>query len=71
MTAKGRNETPNTPDVTESRIARTKVDELPRVDRGVRGTADLMRPDLVKPPLAESRSGGKLSNFFQPETPDE
>ena len=45
-----RNDTPNTPDVKESEIARMKVDELRRrlKDRGVKGTAELKKPDLVK-----------------------
>jgi hypothetical protein len=44
------NDTPNTPEVKESEIARMKVDELRRrlKDRGVKGTAELKKPDLVK-----------------------
>jgi predicted HTH domain antitoxin len=44
------NDTPNTPDVRESEIARMKVDALRRElkDRGVKGTAELKKPDLVK-----------------------
>jgi hypothetical protein len=45
-----RNDTPNTPGVNESDIARLKVDVLRRrlKDHGVKGTADLKKPDLVK-----------------------
>jgi hypothetical protein len=44
------NDTPNTPDVNESEIARLKVDVLRRRlrDRGVKGTAELKKPELVK-----------------------
>ncbi|MFG2053967.1 hypothetical protein ACGFI9_08015 [Micromonospora sp. NPDC048930] len=44
------NQTPNTPDVSESEIARLKVDELRRRlrDRGVGATADMRKDDLVK-----------------------
>ncbi|MFG1832931.1 SAP domain-containing protein [Micromonospora chersina] len=44
------NQTPNTPDVDESEIARLKVDELrSRLRaRGVAGTADMQKADLVK-----------------------
>ena len=44
------NDTPNTPDVSESAIARMKVGELRREldKRGVKDTADLKKPDLVK-----------------------
>lgn len=49
-TKTSRNDTPNTPDVSESKIARMKVDELRRRLRGhgVKGTEDLRKPDLVK-----------------------
>ncbi len=44
------NDTPNTPGVNESEIARLKVDVLRRrlKDQGVKGTAELKKPDLVK-----------------------
>ena len=44
------NDTPNTPDVSESKIAAMKVDDLRRKlkARGVKGTEDLKKPDLVK-----------------------
>jgi predicted HTH domain antitoxin len=44
------NDTPNTPDVQESKIARMKVGDLRRElkDRGVKGTAELKKPELVK-----------------------
>ncbi|MBG0561418.1 hypothetical protein [Actinoplanes aureus] len=54
-----RNDTPNTPDVSESKIARMKVDELRRElkNRGVKGTASLKKPELVnKLVKAEVRS---------------
>jgi hypothetical protein len=45
-----RNDTPDTPKVRESAIAKMKVDELRRKLRGhgVEDTADLRKPDLVK-----------------------
>ena len=68
MATKSRNDTPNTPDVNESKIARMKVDELRRrlKDRGVKGTEDLKKPDLVKKLIkaekkASAGSGGKKS----------
>lgn len=44
------NDTPNTPDVSESAIARMKVGELRRElqNRGIKDTADLKKPELVK-----------------------
>jgi predicted HTH domain antitoxin len=44
------NQTPNTPDLNESEIARLKVDELRRRlrDRGVGGTSTMQKADLVK-----------------------
>jgi predicted HTH domain antitoxin len=46
----GGNDTPNTPEVDESAIAAMKVGELRRElqNRGVKGTADLKKPELVK-----------------------
>jgi predicted HTH domain antitoxin len=57
----GRNETPNTPDVSESKIARMKVGELRKklADRGVKGTADLKKADLVKKMIKLETSGAK------------
>ncbi|TYB37957.1 hypothetical protein FXF50_12145 [Micromonospora sp. AP08] len=63
------NQTPNTPDVNESEIARLKVDELrSRLRaRGVAGTADMQKAELVKALVkrltddsgaSSSRSGG-------------
>jgi hypothetical protein len=45
-----RNDTPNTPDVSESAIAAMKADDLRRRLRahGVKGTADLKKAELVK-----------------------
>ena len=70
------NDTPNTPEVKESEIARMKVDELRRrlKDRGVKGTAELKKPDLVqklikayvsdskKPDSAKKSSGSKKTS---------
>lgn len=44
------NDTPNTPNVRESAIAGMKVDELRRKLRGhgIKGTADLKKPELVQ-----------------------
>ena len=49
-TKTSRNDTPDTPKVNESKIAAMKVGELRRrlKDRGVEGTEDLKKPDLVK-----------------------
>ena len=61
-TAKNRtshNDTPNTPDVSESKIARMKVGELRREldNRGVKGTEGLKKPELVKKLIkAETKS---------------
>ncbi|MBY8871818.1 hypothetical protein K7640_08185 [Micromonospora sp. PLK6-60] len=56
------NQTPNTPDVDESEIARLKVDELRERlrSRGVRGTRDMQHDALVKAlvkSLREEHSG--------------
>ena len=61
-TKTSRNDTPNTPDVNESKIARMKVDDLRRElkARGVKGTADLKKPDLVKK-LIKAETSGKSS----------
>ncbi len=81
------NDTPNTPDVHESKIARMKVDELRKrlKDRGVKGTAELKKPDLVKKLIksyvndsgskkstSKGRSSGKnpTSGNDTPNTPD-
>jgi hypothetical protein len=56
-----RNDTPNTPDVSESAIAGLKADDLRRRLRahGVKGTAELKKPDLVKRLIAiEVEAGG-------------
>jgi hypothetical protein len=57
------NDTPNTPEVSESAIARMKVGELRRVlqGRGVRGTADLKKPELVKKLIKLETSEAKSS----------
>src|SRR3712207_2094078 len=55
------NDTPNTPDVQESKIARMKVDDLRKElkGRGVKGTAELKKPDLVKRLIKELTAGSK------------
>jgi predicted HTH domain antitoxin len=57
----GRNKTPNTPNVSESKIARMKVGELRKklANRGVKGTADLKKADLVKKMIKLETSGAK------------
>ena len=73
-----RNDTPNTPDVSESKIARMKVDELRRAlkNRGVKGTEGLKKPDLVnkliKAEARSSKSGRKnpTSRNDTPNTPE-
>ncbi|MCY1144810.1 hypothetical protein OWR29_43005 [Actinoplanes sp. Pm04-4] len=71
-----RNDTPNTPDVSESKIARMKVDELRRKleNRGVKGTDGLKKPELVKKmikaELKEARGGGKKNPTSRNDTPD-
>lgn len=57
----GRNDTPNTPDVPESKIARMKVDDLRSAlkKRGVKGIADLKKADLVKKLIKAETSAGK------------
>ena len=60
-TKKSRNETPNTPGVSESKIARMKVDDLRSAlkKRGVKGTADLKKADLVKKLIKAEKSASK------------
>ncbi|GAB2610812.1 hypothetical protein Aab01nite_25190 [Paractinoplanes abujensis] len=76
-----RNDTPNTPDVSESKIARMKVDDLRRElkSRGVKGTADLKKPELVDKLIkaevkatSGKRSGSKnpTSGNDTPNTPE-
>ncbi|UQU68798.1 hypothetical protein COUCH_15840 [Couchioplanes caeruleus] len=57
----GGNDTPNTPGVSESAIARMKVGELRRElqGRGVKGTADLKKPELVKKLIRLETAGAK------------
>ncbi|MFC7530852.1 hypothetical protein [Actinoplanes sp. GCM10030250] len=59
------NDTPNTPEVSESKIARMKVADL-RAQlsrRGVKGTADMKKPELVekyvKAELKSAKAGKK------------
>ncbi|MCP3784338.1 hypothetical protein NLX85_13265, partial [Micromonospora sp. A3M-1-15] len=57
------NQTPNTPDINESEIARLKVDQLrDRLRRrGVTGTADMRKPDLVDALVQALREGRKTT----------
>ncbi|MEU4624786.1 hypothetical protein AB0G04_33045 [Actinoplanes sp. NPDC023801] len=57
------NDTPNTPEVSESAIAAMKVGELRRSlqGRGVKGTADLKKPELVKRLIELETSGTKAA----------
>jgi hypothetical protein len=57
------NDTPNTPKVRESAIAVMKVDELRRKLRGhgVKGTADLKKPELVKQLIKAETASAKKS----------
>ncbi|MFG2108626.1 hypothetical protein [Micromonospora chersina] len=57
------NQTPNTPDINESEIARLKVDQLrDRLRRrGVTGTADMRKPDLVDALIQALREGRKTT----------
>jgi len=53
------NQTPNTPDVSETELRSMKVDELREEAReeGVRGTSDMRKEELVQA-VARERSGG-------------
>ncbi|GGR85197.1 hypothetical protein GCM10010169_31890 [Micromonospora fulviviridis] len=57
------NQTPNTPEVNESEIARLKVDQLrDRLRRrGVTGTADMRKPELVDALVQALREGRKTT----------
>ncbi|MET8838023.1 hypothetical protein ABZV78_29495 [Micromonospora sp. NPDC004540] len=57
------NQTPNTPDINESEIARLKVDQLrDRLRRrGVTGTADMRKPELVDALVQALREGRKTT----------
>jgi hypothetical protein len=73
-----RNDTPNTPDVDESKIARMKVAELRRElsGRGVKGTEGLKKPELVNKLIkaelrsAKGRRKNPTSRNDTPNTPD-
>ncbi len=54
------NQTPNTPDVDESRLERTKVDDLREMaeDAGVSGTSGMRKAELVDA-VVEARTGGR------------
>ena len=61
-----RNDTPNTPDVDESKIARMKASELRTrlARRGVKGTADMKMPELIDRVIKaelKSAKGGKTA----------
>jgi len=68
-TRTSRNDTPNTPEVSESKIARMKVAELRREldSRGVKGTENLKKPELVKKLIRAEKSGRKNNS---PNTPE-
>ncbi|MET7967879.1 hypothetical protein [Micromonospora sp. NPDC005305] len=57
------NQTPDTPDINESEIARLKVDQLrDRLRRrGVTGTADMRKPELVDALIQALREGRKTT----------
>jgi hypothetical protein len=59
-----RNDTPNTPEVNESEIARRKADDLRKelANRGVKGTSRLKKADLVKKMIEMEASGTKSSS---------
>jgi hypothetical protein len=63
-TKTSRNDTPNTPNVSESKIARMKADQLRRelAKRGVKGVADLKKADLVKKMVKLETSGAKSAS---------
>jgi len=65
----GRNDTPNTPEVSESKIARMKVSELRTrlARRGVKGTADMKKPELVKK-LVKTLTGAKTGTATKTRT---
>jgi hypothetical protein len=80
-----RNDTPNTPDVDESKIARMKASELRTrlARRGVKGTADMKKPELIdrfiKAELKSAKGGktagrsaksGRKSATSRNDTPD-
>jgi hypothetical protein len=73
-----RNDTPDTPEVSESRIARMKASDLRTrlARRGVKGTADMKKPELVekflKAELKSAKSGRKnpTSRNDTPDTPE-
>ncbi|WP_433796510.1 hypothetical protein [Actinoplanes sp. CA-252034] len=58
------NDTPNTPEVGETAIAEMKVGELRRAlaGHGVKGTAELKKPDLVKKLIALETAGTKKTS---------
>lgn len=60
-TKTSRNDTPNTPNVSESKIARMKADDLRRKlkNRGVKGTGQMKKADLVKKMIKVATSGSK------------
>ena len=66
-----RNDTPATPSVSESKIARMKVDELRRelTNHGVKGTADLKKPDLVKKLIKAATKSATKSSASRNDTP--
>jgi len=65
------NDTPNTPDVSESAIAAMKADELRRKlrGRGVKGTAGTKKPQLVKQVIKAEVAGTKKSTAKKSKNP--
>jgi hypothetical protein len=64
------NQTPNTPDVSETELRETKVDDLRRIarDEGVPGASDLRKEELVQAVAKERQQGRGGSSEG---TPDE
>ncbi len=60
MAEQSGNQTPNTPDVSETELRQTKVDDLRRqaTDAGVRGTSDMRKEELVQAVVDARTSGG-------------
>ena len=71
-TKTSRNDTPNTPGVSESKIAGMKVDELRRRLRGhgVKGTGELKKPELVKKLIKAETSGARKKSAGRNDTPN-
>src|SRR5689334_24400599 len=66
------NDTPNTPGVSESKIARMKADDLRRElkKRGVKNTDELKKPELVKKMVKASLRETKKNPTSRNDTPN-